>query len=75
MPDMEYIEQNAYNQGYRRGYEAGRKKAREQFDEVLTEKLKEVRAVLRTVGAEIAIIVREAMNDGDEKERDGDETD
>ena len=75
MPDMEYIEQNAYNQGYRRGYEAGRKAAVAEFDERLNEKLEEVRAVLRTVGAEIAIIVREAMNDGDGKERDGDETD
>lgn len=75
MPDMEYIEQNAYNQGYRRGFEAGRKAAVAEFDEKLSEKLEEVRAVLRTVGAEIAIIVREAMNDGDGKERDGDETD
>lgn len=75
MPDMEYIEQNAYNQGYRRGYEAGRKKAREQFDEVLTEQLEEIRIALRRFGAECAKAVREAMNDGDGKERDGDETD
>ena len=73
MIDTEYIEQNAYTQGYRRGFEAGRKAAVAEFDERLNEKLEEVRAVLRTVGAEIAIIVREAMNDGDGKERDGDE--
>lgn len=73
MIDTEYIEQNAYNQGYRRGFEAGRKAAVAEFDERLNEKLEEVRAVLRTVGAEIAIIVREAMNDGDGKERDGDD--
>lgn len=73
MIDTEYIEQNAYNQGYRRGYEVGRKAAVAEFDEKLNEKLEEVQAVLRTVGAEIAIIVREAMNDGDGKERDGDE--
>lgn len=72
MIDTEYIEQNAYDQGYRRGFEAGRKAAVAEFDERLSEKLEEVRAVLRTVGAEIAIIVREAMNDGDGKERDGD---
>lgn len=73
MPDMEYIEQNAYNQGYRRGYEAGRKAAVAEFDERLTEQLAEIRTALRKLSAESAKAIREAMNDIDWKERDGDD--
>lgn len=81
MIDTEYIEQNAYNQGYRRGFREGfnqgRTEAAAEFEVVLNERMAvlktEVRAIIRRSGAEIAKTVREAMNDGDRKERDGDE--
>ena len=73
MPDMEYIEQNAYNQGYRRGFEAGRKKALLEFDEILSRRFSEMGLVLRSAEAEMAKCVRERLNDGDKERSDGDE--
>lgn len=72
MLDLDYIEQTAYNIGYQRGLEAGRRKAMTEIDEILHRRFAEMAKQLRTAEADMAIIVRSELNDGDKKERDGD---
>lgn len=60
-------EEMIYYEGYRRGYADGRKSAIEEFDAVLHEKMAELKTelefIVRTSGARIAKVVREAMEE------------